>query len=122
MISANLAALIAKKTDKKILIIDANLRTPGSMQYLDIPFNNGLGDVLQEKCKLEDVIYDIDENISIVPSGNLVANPLNHIASNKMSSLIEMVSEIYEVVLVVCTGLNDYQDAVVMSSMLDGVV
>jgi capsular exopolysaccharide synthesis family protein len=122
LISANLAALIGKKTDKSILIIDANLRTPGLMQDLNIPDSYGLAEVLEEKCDFEDVIYNISANISVVPSGNCNANPLALIASTNMSSLIEKVSGIYEVVFVVCAGLSDYQDAVVMSSILDGVV
>ena len=122
LISANLAALISKKTDKSILIVDANLRTLGSMQDLNIPNTRGLAEVLDGKCNFEDVIYSIDGNISIVPSGNLNANPLNLIASNNMASLIKKVSEKYEIVFVICAGLNDYQDAVVMSSILDGVV
>ncbi len=122
LITTNLAAYIGKKTGKKVLIIDANLRNSVLAQILNVPNSYGLGEVLEERFNLEDAIHDIGSNISILPSGNPTLNPLNLISSNKMAEVIKRAGEIYEIVFVVSAGLNDYQDAVTMSSILDGVV
>jgi len=122
VITANLAAYIGKKTNKNVLIINANLRTPGTIQAFNIPNSYGLGEVLEGKLGFEDAIHDIDGTISVLPAGNPTLNPLNLVTSSNMAAVIKKVSEIYEMVFVICDGLNDYQDAVVISSMLDGVV
>ena len=122
VITTNLAAYIGKKTGKKILIIDANLRNSALAQILSVPNSYGLGEVLEERINLEDAIYDIGSYVSILPSGNPNLNPLNLISSNKMAEIIKKIREIYEMVFVISPGLNDYQDAVITSAMLDGVV
>lgn len=122
VIAANLAAYIGKKADNKVLIIDANLRNSASIQTLNIPNTHGLGEILEEKLNLEDVICDIGSNISILPSGNPNLNPLNLIASKNMQEVINRVKDAYEIVFIICAGLGDYQDAVVLSSITDSVI
>lgn len=122
VIAANLAVYIGKKTAKQVLVIDANLRNSVLTKMLNIPDSYGLGEVLEDKINIEDVIYNNGSNISFLPSGNPNSNPISLLSSDKMAQVIKRISEIYEVVFVVSSGLNDYQDAVIMSSFVDGVV
>jgi capsular exopolysaccharide synthesis family protein len=122
VITTNLAVYIGRKTGKKVLIIDANLRNSDLAQILSVPNSFGLGEVLEERINLEEPIYDIGSNVSILPSGNPSLNPLNLLSSNKLAEIIKIVGEIYGMVFVISAGLNDYQDAVITSSMSDGVV
>jgi capsular exopolysaccharide synthesis family protein len=122
VIVANLANEISKKTGKNVLIIDSNLRNSTLAQTLNVPNTPGLREVLEGKVKFEETIHDIDSNIGILFAGNSDLNPLYLITTRNMTEVINKAGEKYEIVFVVCEGLNDYQDAVVMSSMVDGII
>lgn len=122
LISANLARYISKKLNKRILVIDANLRNPALAQVLNISSTQGLGEVIEGHADFGDVICEFENHFNVIPAGSSGLNPLNLLSSNNMNEFINKIKDMYELVFITCAGLGDYQDAVVLSSITDGVI
>jgi len=122
IISANLASEIGKKIDKRVLIIDADLRNPALTQVFNITSTRGLGEVIEGRVDFADAIYESGNHVNVLPAGKSELNPLNLLSSKKMNEVINNIKDNYEIVFIICSGLGDYQDAVVLSSVADGII
>lgn len=96
--AVNLALSSALEKDKTVLLIDANVINPGFYYTLNFNANKGLVEYLiGEVSDLSDVIYDTNiPNLKIIPAGtpNFLTNEL--LASERMSSLTDELSQRYK--------------------------
>ncbi len=121
-IVANLGKLMSGKDGNRVLIIDANLRSPSVSNIFKINNGTGLIDVLEMRTKIEDSVRNIESNLFILPATETQYNPITLFDSSMFKDLIKEVKEKYEVVLISCADLQSCKDAVVVSSVVDGVV
>ena len=119
-IIANLGSCLAYKAGHRVLIIDANLRTPAVSNILNISDTPGLTDVLEEKIPLDSAVQDLGSNLYVLPAGKTVFNPITLLDSSVMSDVIKKAKEQYEIVFINCIDLNKFSDAVILSSIVDG--
>jgi capsular exopolysaccharide synthesis family protein len=122
VVTANIGICLSHKTGYKVLIIDANLRQPMVSKIFKISNNSGLADILEMKASLSDTIKNLGGNLYILPSGETALNPPTVFSSPAMSNVVNKVKEDYDVVLIVCPDLKNYTDAVIISSLTDGIV
>lgn len=86
-VSANLAAAYAQ-ADKKVLLIDGDLRKPTAHKTFSLSNRFGLSSLLSQQAVLEDTVQDSGvSNLSIMTSGPIPPNPAEMMASNRMSTL-----------------------------------
>jgi capsular exopolysaccharide synthesis family protein len=121
---ANIGIYLAHKVGARVLIIDANSRnTPVRVSnVLNIFDATGLTDVLDGQAAYEEVVQDLGPNLNILPAGKSVFNPITLLESSALSDLIRKTKEKYDVVLISCADIKNYTDAVILSSISDGVV
>ena len=74
--SANLAASFAE-TGKKVLVIDADLRSPDVHEKLDVPQGMGVSDLLEEgRGSLATVVRPTNiPNVEVITAGTKLSNP-----------------------------------------------
>jgi capsular exopolysaccharide synthesis family protein len=98
----NLADIIVKTTDKKILLIDCDMRKPSLHKYYKIESNaKGLSNYLAQHCCIDDVIYNIDDsNLDLLPGGIKAPNPTKLIFSDIFDNLIAELSQKYDYILI----------------------
>jgi len=70
---------------------------------------------------LEKAVQDMGSNLYILPAGQTALNPITLIDSSMMSEIMRKAKERYDIVLVNCTDLRNFTDAIVISSITDGV-
>jgi capsular exopolysaccharide synthesis family protein len=128
-IIANLGAYFSHKARRKVLIIDANLRTPSMHKiFLNGTYSTanktqtGLSSVLEGKTTFEEAVHESDSNLSILPAGETTLNPITLLDSPRMADVLKTAKERYEVVFVDYANLKDFKDAAMLSSYLDGIV
>jgi capsular exopolysaccharide synthesis family protein len=121
-IIANLSAVLAYKAGHKVLIIDANLRTPEVSKIFKISNVPGLADVLEGKISFEDAVQNLDSNLTVLPAGETILNPINLLESSTMSDLIKRIQGKYDLIFINSADLKNFIDAVVLSSVIDGVI
>lgn len=122
-VAGNLAIILGE-SGKKVILIDADLRKPSLHKKFKVSNGLGLTDYLIGKCKLTDILKNIDDNVLILPSGNKVPNPAEIIASKSMEELIETLSEKIDVdyIIIDTPPVKHVADAVVLSGKCDGTI
>ncbi|MCL6604709.1 MAG: CpsD/CapB family tyrosine-protein kinase [Paenibacillus sp.] len=121
-VSGNLAASYAL-SDKKVLLIDADLRKPTAHKTFTLSNRNGLSSLLSQQASIEDVLQDSNiPNLSIMTSGPIPPNPAEMLASNRMNTVIQELRQRYDVVIIDTPPLLAVTDAQIVASKSDGVI
>lgn len=98
-ISANLAALLAAN-DKKVLLIDTDLRRPRLAEYFSYDRNvNGLSNVLAEAADVNSVIRAVIPNLDVMPAGSTPPNPGELLLSGRFADLLQTLGKRYDHIL-----------------------
>ncbi|MBI4707266.1 MAG: hypothetical protein HY761_05010 [Candidatus Omnitrophica bacterium] len=113
----------ASKGDRKVLIIDANLRRPSIFNIVNLSGNKGLADVLKGDAPFEDAVHEIEPNLYILPSYNTELNPTNLLSSSAMADLVRTANAKYDMIFISCANLKDFTDAAILASnSIDGII
>lgn len=118
---SNIALAIAQD-NKKVLLIDADMRKPVQHQIFGL-FNKGLSNCIAMDMPLEEAIQPSEHpNLDILASGPVPPNPSELLGSQRMEDLLQKVTQIYDYVLIDMPPVLAVTDAAVLSSKVDGVV
>ena len=117
----NLALSLAQN-NKKVLIIDCDLRKPSMHKKFDVTNEYGLTETLLGRKKFEDVIHSYKPLLDILPTGKTPPNPLEMIGSDSMKALIEELRHEYDYILIDTPPVLAVSDATVLSTIADGVI
>ncbi len=120
--SINLSIAIAQ-FDKKVLMIDADLRKTKASKYMKLSSTLGLTDVVKQESKFEDVVNTTKyPNFDFLSSGTTVNNPAEILASRAMNTMLEQLSEKYDYIIIDTPPVNVVSDALPLIRKSDGVV
>lgn len=121
-IATNLAATIAQSA-RRVLLIDANFRRPALGRVYESANGAGLSNVLIGQKSLEDVVIKTSlPNLDVVTSGPIPPNPVELLGSDQMRQLIDHARQHYDQVIFDSPPVLLVSDALVLSSMVDGVI
>lgn len=121
-IVANLALTLSQMGDKT-LIIDADLRKSGVEKIFEIERKPGLSDVVIGKISWKEAVKSTRyENLYLLSSGNIPPNPVELLASDKMSDILSQIEDEYEHILLDTPPVLPLTDAVVLSQKADGAI
>lgn len=99
-VSVNLAALFAG-TEKRVLLIDADLRKGRLHKEFGIRRDQGLSEVLVGKCKLEECLHVTNvPNLSLLVAGKIPASPAELLGSHRYVQLLEKLKTMFDVIIV----------------------
>lgn len=114
--------LIYVESGRRVLMIDGDLRRPALHQAFGIPNEGGLADVLQETRDWTHGTRKVNEGLSVMPSGNTVANPSSLLNSRVMDTLIQRTSEAVDLVLIDAPPVLAVSDSLRLTSLVDAVI
>ena len=127
----NIAVAFAQ-ANKKVLIVDTNLRTPkGRSQIFENQTGEGLSDFIKEITEnklenLEKAKQYIKEtkipNLHILESGTIPPNPSELLSSTNMRNLLEVLKSMYDLVLLDGTPSMMVSDSIALSTMVDSTI
>ncbi len=119
---ANLAIVLSQQ-EKRVLLIDADLRRPTVHHAFRLPNRIGLTSVLAGTEELSNAIQNTGiDHLSVLSSGPIPPNPAEILGSKRMAGLIEKVSAEYDYVLLDAPPVLAVTDAQILSGLIDGVV
>ncbi len=120
VILAELAAGLGRKT----LLIDADLRRPSVAKLLGIEKPKvGFVEVLLGHVELQDaVVPGSNENLDILPIGEIPPNPTELMSSPALRSLIERYRKDYSLIIFDSCPVMGLADAPLLANLVDGTV
>ena len=119
--SGNLALAFAQD-EKKVILIDCDLRKPSIHKKFRISNNRGLSDVIIDRDKLNKCIQKRTEYLDILTAGKIPPNPSEMLGSKAMSSLLDELSNIYDVIILDSPPVLAVTDAQILSTKVDGTI
>jgi len=121
-IAVNLAIAIAK-AGRRVLLIDANFRRSRLHQLFPNQRREGLSNALIGQGRLEELAHTTElPNLDVLFAGPTPPNPAELLSSEYMRSLIAQATERYDQVILDGPPVLLVSDALVLASMVDGVI
>ena len=118
----NLAVTYAQ-SERKVLLIDADMRKPTGHHTLQLSNRWGLSSYLSQQCTLQDVVHETTiSNLFVITAGPIPPNPAEMLASKRMSALLEELREHFDVILIDTPPILAVTDAQIMAAKSDGVL
>ncbi|GAA0499168.1 chromosome partitioning protein [Paractinoplanes deccanensis] len=116
-------AIALAETGARVLLVDANLRSPGVGRYLGLEAGPGLAEVLAGSAAISDVLHTpLDGRLTVLPPGTGVPDPGEALASPRLGATMDDLSRRFDVVLVDAPALNGVADATVLGKVTDGAL
>lgn len=120
--SINLAIAIAQ-FDKKVLMIDGDLRKRRASRYMKFNSTLGLTDVIKSEATFEKAVHTTKyPNLDFLSSGTSVTNPAEILASRAMNNLLDTISPKYDFIIIDTPPVNVVSDALPLIKKSDGVI
>jgi protein-tyrosine kinase len=123
MVAANLAYALAQQRGCRVLLIDADLRSPRIHTLLGAPVAPGLADYLQDTTTEFDVAQRSSQNgLCFIPAGNHVTHPSELISSDRMKQFLDRLKPAFEWIIIDSPPAIPVADASVLGGLVDGVL
>lgn len=120
--AANLALVFAE-AGQTALLVEADLRQPRAAVYLGLENTIGLTNVLAGQMTVDDVLQPWGyTGLTLLASGSIPPNPSELLGSEAMIQLMGQLRASFDVVVIDSPPLLPVTDAVVLSSVADGVL
>ena len=117
----NLAVNFAN-LDKKVIIVDGDLRNPSVHKKFKVGNIYGVTDVLLEKRSFQGCVKETDvKNLDIITAGEIPFNPSEILSSKKMKEFIHNLQDVYDYVFIDTPPIGIVTDAGILSTYSDGV-
>ena len=121
-VAANLAVAMAQM-ERRVLLVDADLRNPTLHRLSGIDHNAGLSTLLLQEAYEENMVQQVGrDTLSLVPAGPCPPNPSEMLGSERMQRFIEVARESYDTVILDTPPIFAVSDALVASSLVDGII
>ena len=119
-VSANLAASFSQ-ADKRVLLVDCDLRKGRLHRLFGIPNTSGLSNILAGDLRsLSRHIRSTKiKNFDVITCGTYPPNPSELLASQKNKRLIKMLCDHYDIVIFDGAPIGGLADSVILSSLVD---
>ena len=119
---ANLAVSFAN-LEKKVLLLEGDLRNPSVHRMFNISNINGLTDILlKDKAFAECVHCTEVKNLHVLTCGAMPPNPSEILSSKKMKEFITSLREYYDYIFIDAPPIGIVTDAGIISTYSDGCV
>lgn len=125
MVTVNLAATMAN-ANKKVLLIDGDMRRPTIHRYFSLINSKGLSDIVLNDISIGELAKSFDDKnesgLSVLPSGRKPPNPSEILGSNKMAGFLNAIRDSYDYIIIDTPPVLLVPDALSLSRHVDGVI
>lgn len=120
--ATNLALSFAMM-DKRVLLIDCDLRRPKLARLLQLNSSAGLTNVLMDPNNMKSALLPYRKiGLDVILSGSIPPNPSELLGSKRMEKLLEVLRGSYEYIILDAPPINMVTDAAILANYSDGVL
>ena len=121
--SANLAQVIVRQNGRRVLLIDADLRSPRLHHMLGTISHPGLADYLRGRSDEFSIMQRGQlENLFFIPSGSEIGNPAELVGNGRLKVLLQKVEPLFDWIIVDSPPAIPVSDAGMLAKACDGVL
>ena len=121
--AVNIAVTLAKALDKKILLIDCDMRRGTVHKYMGLKKLLGLGELLSNGLGVKEAIQNNKvENLDIISCGEKPENPSELLESSKMDAILKKVHSSYDYIILDAPPILPVTDAEIIARKVDGII
>jgi protein-tyrosine kinase len=122
-VAANLAQSIVRQPDRKVLLIDADLRASRLHQLFGAPRFPGLSNYLRgEADEFKVVQRGSASHLCLISAGTEVSNPSELLLNDRMKRLLELMTPLFDWIIIDTPPALPVHDASMMADLCDGVL
>jgi capsular exopolysaccharide synthesis family protein len=122
-VAANLAAILARKQQPKILLVDGDLRRPTLAKQFGLGRIPGLSEWLEGESRPIKHIYRLEgPNLWLLPAGQPPENPLELMQSGRLSELLNQLSSWFDWIIIDSPPVLPLADTSVWARLADGIL
>lgn len=119
--AGNLALCMAEG-EKKVMLIDCDLRKPSLHKKFNISNLLGLSDILIAKADLASATHMYNKNLFLLTSGKIPPNPSEMLSSKVMGYLLESLKGIFDYIILDTPPLKVVTDSQILSTKADATI
>ena len=122
-VACNLAQAIARQPERRVLLIDADLRSPGLHVPLGAPAEPGLSEYLSGTANELTVIqHGAQGGLYFIAGGKTPSNASDLLSNGRLKSLLERTAPCFDWIIVDSPPCLPVADASVIAGLSDGVL
>ncbi|MGJ3249329.1 MAG: GumC family protein [Elainellaceae cyanobacterium] len=107
----------------RVLLVDADLRSPKHHDRLHLPNGRGLSNAITDQMALNQAIQrsQVDDNLFVMTAGPVPPDPVKLLSSQRMKHLIDQVTHHFDLVIYDTPPLLGFADSSVLAANTDGM-
>ena len=120
--ATNLALTLSHSYQRRVLLIDADLRRPSLHEMFQLPNDDGLGRTLRNPTRGHLPLHQISPTLWVLTAGRPVSDPTSSLVSPAMKQLIFEAAGQFDWVILDTPPVALLSDANLLASMIDTAV
>lgn len=120
--ASNLALTLSESYQRRVLIIDADLRRPRMHEVFALPVSDGLSDSLTTAKGGRLPVHSVTSNLWVLSAGRSAADPMGALVSPAMKQLLDEARESFDFVIVDTPPIAILTDANLLATMIDTAI
>ena len=117
--ATNLALTLSESYQRRVLLIDADLRRPRMREMFALPATEGLTDSLALPRDGKLPVHQVTPTLWVLTAGRVLPDPMSLLVSPAMKELLEDAKEAFDWVIVDTPPIAILPDANLLSAMID---
>jgi len=121
----NLGVVLAM-TGSRVLLIDADLRRPTLNESFQVADSEGLAGTISGRASFDEAVrrypLAVPGQLDVLPAGERGDNPAELLQSDRAREIVAAAHQLYDFVLIDSPPILVATDALILASMVDGVV
>lgn len=121
--AGNLAMTMAQEWQRRICIVDADLRHPQLHRLLGLPDGPGLCDVLAGTATLDEALVTLEEHgVTVLPAGRVPAHPAELLGTTAMRRTLEALRTQFDRIVIDAAPAAPLADVSILAPLVDRVL
>ena len=120
--ASNLALTFSESYQKRVLLIDADLRRPTLHSVFRLDTTLGLGDGLLSTSESKMLVRQVSPRLAVLPAGRPSSDPMAGLTSERMRRLIDEARQSFDWVILDTPPIMLLPDAHLLAAMVQGAV